>query len=251
MNIRRKSINYLMGDIKMDRKKFMEELSFLLSDINDDERREALLFYENYFDEAGKENEEKVICELGDPSRVAAMIKDGLSGQFDDHISSGNQGFSNDDYQMYHEVSHSQETSFLHSIKNKWNQLESRDKVILIILGVIALVPFSASVLSVFFNTIGGLFGVGFSIVGAFIGLIFGFWIITFILYAGGIALIVIGVLRLFSIVGLGLIEIGAGCLLLALGQVFSKLAIWFFKDCIPMIIEKIGRLFHRGGETV
>lgn len=240
-----------MGDIKMNRKKFMEELAFLLSDINDDERNEALLFYENYFDEAGKENEERVIRELGDPSRVAAMIKDGVNGQFDEHIFSSNQGFSNDDYKMYHEVSHSKESSFLRHLKEKWKQLESRDRMILIILGVIALVPFSASILSTFFGTIGGLFGAGFSIVGALFGLIFGFWIITFVLYAGGIIFIVIGVLRLFSIIGLGLIEIGIGCILLSLGHVFSQLAMWFFKDCIPMIIEKIRQLFHRGGEAL
>ena len=66
-----------MGEIKMDRKKFMKELEYLLQDISDEERQEALSFYENYFDEAGKENEQKVIDELGDPSRVAAIIKDG------------------------------------------------------------------------------------------------------------------------------------------------------------------------------
>ncbi len=41
----------------MTRKEFMQELAFLLQDINEDERKEALLFYENYFDEAGLENE--------------------------------------------------------------------------------------------------------------------------------------------------------------------------------------------------
>ena len=40
-----------MGDIKMTRKEFMRELEFLLQDISDEEREEALAFYENYFDE--------------------------------------------------------------------------------------------------------------------------------------------------------------------------------------------------------
>ena len=87
-----------MGDITMDRKKFMRELAFLLQDISEEEKDEALAFYEDYFDEAGRENEQKVIEELGTPERVAAIIKDGLKGRFDDHIEAGNSGFSNQNY---------------------------------------------------------------------------------------------------------------------------------------------------------
>ena len=41
----------------MDRKEFMKQLELLLSDISEDERREALDYYESYFDEAGEEEE--------------------------------------------------------------------------------------------------------------------------------------------------------------------------------------------------
>ena len=56
----------------MDRKTFMRELEYLLQDINDEERKEALDYYESYFDEAGLENEQQVLAELGEPSQVAA-----------------------------------------------------------------------------------------------------------------------------------------------------------------------------------
>lgn len=59
----------------MDRNTFMEQLSRLLSDISPTEREEALEYYENYFDDAGPENEAQVIRELGSPGKVAAIIK--------------------------------------------------------------------------------------------------------------------------------------------------------------------------------
>lgn len=64
----------------MDRAQFMRELENLLADIPETERREALEFYENYFDDAGSENEASVIRELGSPQKVAAIIKADLKG---------------------------------------------------------------------------------------------------------------------------------------------------------------------------
>ncbi len=72
----------------MSRREFMEELKKLLSGISDEEKDEALKYYEDYFEEAGSGNEEQVIQELGSPQKVAAMIKADLeegsekSGEF-------------------------------------------------------------------------------------------------------------------------------------------------------------------------
>ena len=49
----------------MNRKEFMDQLEKLLSDISEDERREALDYYESYFDEAGEAEEASVIQKLG------------------------------------------------------------------------------------------------------------------------------------------------------------------------------------------
>ena len=64
----------------MNRKQFMEQLERLLSDISEAERQEALEYYEGYFDDAGPENEGEVIRELGNPGKVAAIIKADLKG---------------------------------------------------------------------------------------------------------------------------------------------------------------------------
>lgn len=63
----------------MERAQFMEQLKKLLSDVSEAERQEALDYYESYFDDAGQENEEAVIRELGSPGKVAAIIKADLS----------------------------------------------------------------------------------------------------------------------------------------------------------------------------
>lgn len=58
----------------MNRAEFMTALEKLLVSISEDERAEALKYYEDYFEDAGAENEEQVIKELGSPEKVAAII---------------------------------------------------------------------------------------------------------------------------------------------------------------------------------
>ena len=59
----------------MNRIEFMTELAALLQDVPAEERRDAMKFYNDYFDDAGSENEQAVIEALGNPARVAENIK--------------------------------------------------------------------------------------------------------------------------------------------------------------------------------
>ena len=59
----------------MNRIEFMEELSGLLQDIPEEDRMDALNYYNDYFVDAGAENEKNVIDELVSPENVAAKIK--------------------------------------------------------------------------------------------------------------------------------------------------------------------------------
>ncbi len=63
----------------------MRQLEKLLSDISPNEREEALQYYNDYFNDAGMENEQEVIKALGSPEQVAKIVKDGLGD-------GGNQG---------------------------------------------------------------------------------------------------------------------------------------------------------------
>ena len=48
----------------MNRQEFLRRLEYLLRGIPENERVDALAYYNDYFDEAGEENEYQVIFEL-------------------------------------------------------------------------------------------------------------------------------------------------------------------------------------------
>ena len=61
----------------------MLELAALLQDVPVEERTDAMQYYNDYFDAAGEENEQKVISELESPKKVAEKLKAGLDGRSD------------------------------------------------------------------------------------------------------------------------------------------------------------------------
>lgn len=62
----------------MDKREFLNRLQMQLADLTNDERKEALEYYEEYFADAGEENEADVLISLGSPEQVAEQIKAGL-----------------------------------------------------------------------------------------------------------------------------------------------------------------------------
>ena len=108
----------------MSKEAFLQRLKELLAGVPATEAEEAIQYYEDYFADAGVENEEKVIEELGTPEKVAANIRRDLgyeqgaenfgsySGQDTEHHGAyadqnvNGQGMysgqSNGDYSTYH-----------------------------------------------------------------------------------------------------------------------------------------------------
>ena len=76
----------------MNRTEYMRELDALLHGISKEEREEAMQYYNDYFDDAGSENEEKVIEELGSPAKLAETIRAGINGNTDEAESYGEYG---------------------------------------------------------------------------------------------------------------------------------------------------------------
>ena len=58
----------------MNRNEYMAALWRALSALPEEERASALRYYEEYFDDAGPENEQQVISDLGAPEKVAEQI---------------------------------------------------------------------------------------------------------------------------------------------------------------------------------
>ena len=65
----------------MTRQEYMQQLAALLAAMPEAERRDALDYYEEYFDAAGPEKEAQTIQELGSPQNVAEKIWEGTRAQ--------------------------------------------------------------------------------------------------------------------------------------------------------------------------
>lgn len=73
----------------MNRKEFMSRLEGLLWGVSPAEREEALQYYNDYFDDAGAENEQAVIETLGTPEKIAETIRSELQGEENARRASG------------------------------------------------------------------------------------------------------------------------------------------------------------------
>lgn len=65
----------------MTRQEYMQQLAALLATMPEAERRDALDYYEEYFDAAGPEKEAQTIQELGSPQNVAEKMWEGTGAQ--------------------------------------------------------------------------------------------------------------------------------------------------------------------------
>ena len=63
----------------MNKNEFLSQLEKFLSDLPEEERREAMEYYVEYFDEAGPEKETDVLKEFGSPKEVADRIHEELA----------------------------------------------------------------------------------------------------------------------------------------------------------------------------
>lgn len=64
----------------MTGEEFLRQLETMLADVTEEERREALRYYEEYLRDAGPDQEQQVLAELGSPARVAAIIRANVPG---------------------------------------------------------------------------------------------------------------------------------------------------------------------------
>lgn len=86
----------------MTRKEFMRQLEYLLQDIPDEEREEAVAYYRDYLEEAGDEGEEEALKEFGSPERVAAIIRSDLNGNLEDGGSFTESGYGDERFRPEH-----------------------------------------------------------------------------------------------------------------------------------------------------
>lgn len=220
----------------MSRKEFMQRLEALLSDLSENEREEALQYYNGYLDDAGSENEAEVLQELGTPEALAASIRQGLKED-----GSGNGYFSENGF-YEKEKKETLNERYRGGKKSKTSGGTIALVIILCIFAAPVVIPVAISLLAVVFALtltavilLGVMFLVGIVCVAAGVCALIGSVLDAVTFPAGA----VLGI-------GMSLVTIGLGVLCaLLFGWLFVKVCPGVFRGAVNMC----SRLFHRKGD--
>lgn len=197
----------------MSKAEFMGQLEKLLSDIPEGERAEALNYYEEYFADAGLENEQHVLLKLGSPWLVAQTIREGLQTE----TSSAKEDIEEDrQREEIHAPGHTEKTSL-----PDW-------AIVLFVLGCILV---SSIILGLFIGLV---------------GIIVGFAATGISLVAAGVAVVIVGIVNCGLFSAIGIIFVGAGLIIFALGISFVMLTVWLCGFALPTICRLFAKPFGR-----
>lgn len=221
----------------MSKDEFLNRLSFLLCDISFEEREEALSYYREYIEDAGLENEEAIVNELGSVEDLAREIKNGLSNKNDPDFdyrrtfaalepkTTYTGGTRNETYERYTDVD---------VIKRERNKSH-------LLLAIIALAFLSP----VWLPLIGGLLSAILGIVVGILAIVFGFGIAGVVMTIVGIILFICGLVQLLTSPLVGVALIGAAMIVAALGLLFLVFIIWACSTVFPFCVNGISSLIH------
>ncbi len=218
----------------MTRTEFMNELELLLFDLSKNERDEALQYYNDYFDDAGKENEAEILKKLESPQKVAQTIRSGLYDDMDAKSEYSETG--------YHYTPFEDKNLPSRNVQKKpWTSKPLKLILILLILvvGLPMLLPAAATVSGIVLSIVIALFVILALLLGG-----------GFVVAGIGVVIFVFACLLLPGsfISSLGLL--GSGLILIALGLSVSVLLWWcalkLFPPAFRWLVELIRKPFHR-----
>lgn len=242
----------------MRRVEFMRELSNLLQDLSDADREEALRYYNDYFEDAGPENEEAVAEELGTPEKVAAMIKAGLleddktqgsftdTGYTDERFSgdermpgpyesgrSGERGTfrRTEEDDPYHYTSQPE--------PHKKKRRKGIWKLLLIVLLALCALPILAPLLIV-------LAVVLLVLIVTAVVIVLAFALSGIAIVISGILALGSGIAKLFLVPATGLFICGAALLVIALGIIVAWGMWWLLFKVLPPVLNALIRILRR-----
>ncbi|MGE7908614.1 DUF1700 domain-containing protein [Lysinibacillus xylanilyticus] len=192
----------------MNRASFLKKLRGKLQRLPAHEIDAALAYYEEYFDEAGEENEQRVIQQLGSPSHVASQIMA--------------------DYALKDLEATSTSTSTKKNMSAIW----------LIILAIIS-APLSLPLLVVAIALIFSFGAVIFSFIIAIIATMLG-------IFFGGIVALISGLFILAQDWATALLFMGVGFIVTGLGILLFPIVARLIKTIVVVCVEALGKLFHK-----
>ncbi len=230
----------------MNKESFLRKLRELLAGIPAAEVEEALEYYRDYFEDAGVENEARVIEELGSPERVAENIRLDLG------YPAGERKESTEWTGTYQENTYSDPYPNPYPEQPKGGstysepQKEKGHSVGWIILAICTCwlwAPLLIALISVLFGLSVAAFGIIFGLGAAALGIVI-----------AGIALIGIGIAKMVISPAGGLLLFGIGMLLVGLSLFGIVLVAMICGKAIPALFQGIAwlwrKIFGRGGRA-
>ena len=210
----------------MNKEIFLSRLDELLKDIPDSERIEALEYYREYFEDAGVENEEKVIKELGSPEEVAHNIRGEMAE---------NKSLSTSQTERNHSE------NYRETYKEEYKEPEKKRNpavtVLLIILLCVVAIPVGIPVVS-------GVLAAGVGVIAAMAGILIALFVVSIVFIVLAVAFMVIAVTQLVVTPILSALFVGLSFLFLGLGLLLLLGSIKICSFVIPAIIRAIVNLF-------
>ena len=210
----------------MNRKEYMQLVEIALKDIPQSEKEEAIQYYNDYFDDAGEENEQQVISSLGSPAKLAeSIIKEFSTGESRFESNRGNMG-QNTTQNTYTENSPKKEKM------SGWI-------IALIIFLTVLASPLLLALAATVFGVLVGVFGAIFGIVVAIFAVVLALGCVAVACIVAAISLGLISPFTAVALVGIGIATIGI-CIFLVMAIV------WLFGVAIPGLIKGIGWVFKK-----
>lgn len=203
----------------MSRDEFLKQLERLLCDIPENERREAMEYYRNYFEDAGPEKEAQIIEELGSPQEVAASIRRNLFGE---------------EFEDYDFVKEEKRRDAYEHVQNK----TTRNLIIAVI--IVLTFPIWVGIVGAAFGILVGGIAAVFAVAVAVVAIVVVFLVAGLVLFGIGVGNVFTG----FPAVGL--ILSGVGLFMLAFAVLGMVAIAWTVGRILPWTIRAIVRLCKR-----
>lgn len=199
----------------MNKNDFLSQLEKLLSDLPEEERREAMEYYVEYFDEAGPEREHDVLKEFGSPQEVADRIHEELAEKglivYDPTVAGKEK-------------------------ENKTDGWKIACIVLLCIFAAPVVIPLVVAIVAAVISAI-------VAVISAIAGVFLGACGITLVLAVAAIVLFIVGIVKLFGSPLVGLFLIGLALLFAGLALLLGFLVVQFCIVVLPWICRGIYNL--------
>lgn len=229
----------------MRKDEFLRQLEYLLQDIPDTDRDDAINYYRDYLEEAGPENETEVLREFGSPERIAAIIRSDLNGNLEDGGSFTEKGYEDERFRdpnvqlvKRKELPEEWNTGDTDHAQDREYSKPRTNRGLKVILWVILLIVASPILLG-FGGSIFGVLVAGIVVI-ATVLLVVG--LLTLAALATGVALIVSGFAALMQETVTAVFIIGLGLLLVGIGLLALLVSIWFYGKLVPWVFRGIGK---------